>query len=125
MLPLPFIRSMGIGGMLIPAVSVLAAITLLPALLAVLGERINSVRVLPKRLVDRGHPEDGPWGRWARFVMRRPVPVAAVGLAIVAVLVGLGTQLNANEAQLKNVPGTGDAIVGRDAARRGRDHARA
>src|SRR5690242_16250336 len=62
-LPVPFIRSIGIGGMLIPAVSVLAAITLLPALLAVLGERINSVRVLPKRLVDRGHPEDGAWGR--------------------------------------------------------------
>ena len=36
-LPMPFIRSIGIGGMLIPAVSVLAAITLLPALLAVLG----------------------------------------------------------------------------------------
>ena len=46
-LPLPFIRSIGIGGMLIPAVSVLAAITLLPALLAVLGTRINSVRVMP------------------------------------------------------------------------------
>ncbi|HXR10829.1 MAG TPA: MMPL family transporter, partial [Gaiellaceae bacterium] len=43
-LPLPFIRSIGIGGMLIPAVSVLAAITLLPALLAVLGTRINSLR---------------------------------------------------------------------------------
>ena len=37
-LPLPFIRSIGIGGMLIPAVSVLAAITLLPALLATLGD---------------------------------------------------------------------------------------
>jgi putative drug exporter of the RND superfamily len=60
-LPLPFIRSIGIGGMLIPAVSVLAAITLLPAMLAVLGERINSVRVLPRRFVDRGHPEDGAW----------------------------------------------------------------
>ena len=71
-LPVPFIRSIGIGGMLIPAVSVLAAITLLPALLAVLGERINSVRLLPKRLVDHGHPEDGPWGRWARFVNVRP-----------------------------------------------------
>ena len=58
-LPLPFIRSIGIGGMLIPAVSVLAAITLLPALLSVLGTRINSVRLLPKRFVDRGHPEDG------------------------------------------------------------------
>ena len=114
-LPVPFIRSIGIGGMLIPAVSVLAAITLLPALLAVLGERINSVRLLPKRLVDHGHPEDGPWGRWARFVNVRPLPVAAVGLAITGVLVFYGLQLNANEAQLKNVPGTGDAIVGRDA----------
>jgi RND superfamily putative drug exporter len=114
-LPLPFIRSMGIGGMLIPAVSVLAAITLLPAMLAVLGTRINSVRLLPRKLVDRGHPEDGPWGRWARFVLRHPWRVAVVGIAIVAVLAGIGTQLTPNEAQLKNFPGSGDAIVGRDA----------
>src|SRR5438270_125878 len=114
-LPLPFIRSMGIGGMLIPAVSVITAITLLPAMLAVLGERINHVRLLPKRFIDRGHPEDGAWGRWARFVLRRPVPVAVVGLAIVAVLAGLGTQLNPNESQLKDFPGAGDAIVGRQA----------
>ncbi|MDQ6821554.1 MAG: MMPL family transporter [Actinomycetota bacterium] len=113
-LPVPFIRSMGLGGMLIPAVSVLAAITLLPAMLAVLGTRINSVRVMPKRLVDRGHPEDGPWGRWARLVLRRPVPVAIVGLAIVAVLATLGTQLNPSESQLKNFPGSGSAIAGRD-----------
>jgi putative drug exporter of the RND superfamily len=113
-LPLPLLRGMGIGGMLIPLVSVLASLTLLPALLAVLGTRINSVRVMPKRLIDRGHPEDGTWGRWARFVLRRPVAVAAVGLAVVAVLAGLGTQLNANEAQLKYFPGTGTAIAGRD-----------
>ncbi|HEX4526875.1 MAG TPA: MMPL family transporter [Gaiellaceae bacterium] len=112
-LPLPFIRSMGIGGMLIPAVSVITAITLLPALLAVLGERINSVRVMPKRFVDTGHPEDGFWGRWGRLVLRRPVPVAAVGIVIVAILVGIGVQLNPNEAQLKNFPGTGTAIAGR------------
>ena len=112
-LPLPLIRSVGIGGMLIPAVSVLTAITLLPALLAVLGERINSVRLMPKRLVDHGHPEDGAWGRWARFVLRRPVPIAVVGLVIVGLLAGLATQLNPSEAQLKNFPGTGTAIAGR------------
>jgi RND superfamily putative drug exporter len=112
-LPLPFIRSIGIGGMLIPAVSVLAAITLLPALLAVLGERINSVRVLPKRFVDRGHPEDGLWGRWAALVMRRPIPVAAVGLAIVGLLVYSGFQINPSEAQASALPGKGDAINGR------------
>ena len=120
-LPVPFIRSIGIGGMLIPAVSVLAAITLLPALLAVLGERINSVRVLPKRLVDRGHPEDGAWGRWARFVLRRPRLIAFAGIVIVAALAGLGTQLNPHEPQLRNIPGSGTAIAGLADAR-GRRH---
>jgi RND superfamily putative drug exporter len=113
-LPLPLLRGMGIGGMLIPIVSVVATLTLLPAMLAVLGTRVNRVRVMPRRFLDRGHPEDGAWGRWARFVLRRPVAAAGVGLAIVAVLAGVGTRLNANEAQLKNFPGTGTAIAGRD-----------
>jgi putative drug exporter of the RND superfamily len=114
-LPLPFIRSIGIGGMLIPAVSVVTAITLAPALLATLGTRINSIRLLPKRFVDKGHPEDGPWGRWAGFVLRRPVAVAAVGFVIVGTLVYYGLQLNPSEAQAKDFPGKGDAIAGRTA----------
>ncbi|MGH3026259.1 MAG: MMPL family transporter, partial [Gaiellaceae bacterium] len=114
-LPLPFIRSIGIGGLLIPAVSVITAITLLPALLAVLGTRINSVRVLPKRFVDHGHPEDGPWGRWARLVMRRPLPIALAGLVVVGVLVFYGLQLNPSESQAKDQPGSGDAVAGRTA----------
>src|SRR5262249_6214368 len=69
----------------------------------------------PKRFVDHGHPEDGFWGRWARFVLRRPVVVAAIGLTIVGVLVSYGLQLTPNEAQLKNFPGSGDAIAGRSA----------
>jgi RND superfamily putative drug exporter len=112
-IPLPFIRSMGIGGMLIPLVSVITAITLLPALMATLGTRINSVRVMPKRFVDHGHPEDGAWGRWARFVLRRPWAVASVGLVIAGTLAWYGLQLNPNESQLKNFPGTGTAIAGR------------
>jgi RND superfamily putative drug exporter len=114
-LPLPFIRSIGIGGMLIPAVSVIAALTLAPALMAALGTRINSIRLLPKRFVDKGHPEDGLWGRWAGFVLRRPVAVATVGLVIVGTLVYYGLQLNPSEAQAKDFPGKGDAINGRAA----------
>jgi RND superfamily putative drug exporter len=68
---------------------------------------------MPKRLVDRGHPEDGAWGHWARFVLRRPWAVAATGVAIVAVLVTLGVRINPNESQLKNFPGSGTAIAGR------------
>jgi RND superfamily putative drug exporter len=114
-LPLPFIRSIGIGGMLIPAVSVLVSITLLPALLSVLGHRVNKLRVMPKRFVEVQDPDAGFWGRWARLVIRHPWPVAAVGTAIVAVLIFYGVQLNPSEAQAKDFPGGGDAIVGRDA----------
>ena len=113
-LPVPLLRGVGLGGMLIPIVSVLAAITLLPAMLAVLGPRINSVRVMPRRLIDHGHPEAGAWGRWARFVIRHPIPIAAVGIMIVVVLAGLGTRLNPSEAQLKYFPGSGTAIAARD-----------
>ena len=112
-LPLPLIRSMGIGGMLIPAVSVLATLTLLPALLAVLGTRINKVRVMPRRLLDQGHGEDGAWGRWARFVLRRPAAVATVGVIVVLALAGFGTQLKTGETALAHFPGGGTAIAGR------------
>ncbi len=112
-LPLPLIRSMGLGGMLIPAVCVLATVTLLPASLAVLGQRINKVRVMPRRLIDHGHGEDGAWGRWARFVLRRPVGTAAVGLVVVVALAGFGTQLRTGETALSHFPGSGTAIAGR------------
>jgi putative drug exporter of the RND superfamily len=114
-LPLPFIRSIGIAGMLIPAVSVVAAITLLPALLSLLGHRINRLRVMPKRIVEHPDADTGFWNRWAGFVMRRPWACAAAGLAIVGVLVYYGAHLNPSRAQAKDLPGSGDAIVGREA----------
>jgi RND superfamily putative drug exporter len=113
-IPMPFIRSMGIGGMLIPAVSVLAAITLLPALLSLLGPRINRVRLMPTRITHVGDAESGFWRRWGGLVVRRPIGVAAVGAAIVAILVVFGLQLNPSEAQAKDLPGKGEAITGRD-----------
>jgi RND superfamily putative drug exporter len=115
LLPLPFIRSIGVGGMLIPAVSVLAAITLLPAMLSVLGTRINRVRVMPKRIVEGSDREAGFWNAWARIVVKRPLAVGAAGLFITGVLVFYGLQLNPSEAQIKSFPGGGDAIDGRTA----------
>ena len=114
-IPIPVIRSIGIGGLLIPAVSVLVGITLLPALLALLGQRINSVRLLPKRFADTSEKESRFWRRWAELVMRRPVPVAAVGIAVVAVLLVPFTHINPADAEARRLPGAGDAIVGRDA----------
>jgi RND superfamily putative drug exporter len=113
-LPIPVIRSIGIGGLLIPAVSVLTSITLLPALLAMLGHRINRLRVMPRRIVERPDPTTGFWHRWAEVVTRRPFAVAAAGIAVVAVLLVPGVQINPAEAQLKDYPGKGDAITGRN-----------
>jgi RND superfamily putative drug exporter len=117
-LPIPVIRSIGIGGMLIPAVSVLSSITLLPAMLAILGPKINRLRVMPKRIVERQDPTHGFWHRWAQIVVRRPIPVALLGIAIVAILLVPGLQINPAEAQLKDYPGSGNAIQGRDALAR-------
>ncbi len=114
-LPIPVIRSIGIGGLLIPIVSVLASITLLPAMLSLLGHRINRLRVMPRRIVETNpESEGGFWGRWAEIVMRRPAIVASVGLAIVALLLVAGVQLNPSEAQAKDIAGSTkeDAVVG-------------
>src|SRR5437762_11748273 len=98
--------------MLIPAVSVLTAITLLPALLAVMGEKINRLRLLPRLLMDKGHPEDGFWGRWANTVIRHPRVIATIGLVIIGVLVFYCLLLNRREALAKMRPGSGVVIVG-------------
>ena len=64
-LPLPFLRSMGYGGMLIPLVATLVAITLLPVILATVGPRLDRRRL---RRRDRSHAF---WQRWSEAVVRR------------------------------------------------------
>jgi putative drug exporter of the RND superfamily len=115
-IPIPVIRSVGIGGLLIPVVAVIVAITLLPAMLTVLGHRVNSARVMPKRIVEGSDLEAGFWWRWAKLVMRRPIAVGAAGLAIVGLLLYSGANINAAEAQLKFERGkiSDDAVVGYD-----------
>jgi RND superfamily putative drug exporter len=74
LMPLPFMRSMGAGAVLIPLISIAASATFLPALLSVLGTRVNRLRVVPRRLLERrasGAP--GIWSRLAHSIMRRPV----------------------------------------------------
>jgi len=80
-----FLFAMGVGGSIVVALSVLFALTALPALLAVLGPRIHAGKVsLPERLRGLG---EGTWHRWATWVMKRPVLVL---LPTLAVLLGLG-----------------------------------
>ncbi len=85
--PETFLRSMGYGGVATVVVDMLAALTIMPALLAVLGHRVNSLRV--RRAVRRPPRAEGSggWYRIAQSVMRRPLAYAVV---IVAALLVLG-----------------------------------
>ena len=74
--PVPFLRSMGIGGMLIPLVSVAVVLTLLPALLSKIGPRIDWPRIRHEGTASRG------WTAWARGIVRHRF-VAATGAALV------------------------------------------
>ncbi len=77
-MPLPFLRGFGVGGLVIPVVSVVAAVTFLPVLLSLVGRRLDSVRLLPKRYLERrADTERGFWATLARAIMRRPVLFAA------------------------------------------------
>jgi RND superfamily putative drug exporter len=83
--PQLFLRSMGLGGISAVVVAVVAALTVLPAMLAVLGRRIDALRLpLPRR--SRRTSGEGGWSRLARTVMRRPVPIAAATIAVLALL---------------------------------------
>jgi RND superfamily putative drug exporter len=76
------LRSIGMGGSLVVLISVIAALTLLPALLSILGPRIDAIPIVPWRTAGNSRF----WHALAAVVMRRPWPVIAGVLAIVAVL---------------------------------------
>ena len=87
LMPLPFMRSMGAGAVLIPLVSIAASATLLPAFLSVLGPRVNRLRVVPRGVLERrasGAP--GMWSRLARSIMRRPVLYLVGSVAVLLAL---------------------------------------
>jgi RND superfamily putative drug exporter len=81
---IPLVRALGYSAAVVVAVAVVAAITLLPAILGLLGERINKGR-LP---VKQHHHDDQPhgWARWARGIGRHPVSAAVAGTAVLLAL---------------------------------------
>jgi RND superfamily putative drug exporter len=81
-IPVPFLRSLGAAGSLVPVVSVLAALSLQPALLCLLGRR-GMGALGPLGLGHGGGAGQGLWSRLAHLVIRRPV---AVGIGATAVL---------------------------------------
>jgi putative drug exporter of the RND superfamily len=109
-MPLPFIRSMGVGGFLIPLVSIVAAATLQPALLSVYGrrgtQRVHVADWLRRKGVPLPHfagpdVEHGFWARLARAIMQRPVAFFGIGACalILAAIPVFHLQLTPGSAQ--------------------------
>jgi uncharacterized membrane protein YdfJ with MMPL/SSD domain len=87
--PQRFLYSMGLGGSLVALLAALISLTVLPAVLTLLGTRVNSLapRFLQRRAeADTRPDEQGFWYRLSRFVMRRPAPIATFSALLLIVL---------------------------------------
>ena len=113
LMPLPFMQSMGIGGLLVPLVSIAATLTFLPAFLSVMGKRINRFRVVPQRVLDRrADATTGAWAWLARTIMRRPAAFLGVSLALMLALAYPITDLALTGGDNRGYPKTTEATKG-------------
>ena len=81
--PLMFLKSFGYAGIAVVAMAVLGALIPLPAILALLGRRIDSFVIRKGAITPK---QEGRWAQTARFVMRRPVGIVVVSLLILGTL---------------------------------------
>jgi trehalose monomycolate/heme transporter len=116
--PEGFLRSMGLGAISAVLVAMLAALILLPALLAILGRRVNSLslqslfrRSRSSGLARQHREAHGAWYRLSQVVMRWPVPVAVAGLAILVTLGAPFLHASFSTPDVRVLPATQEARV--------------
>jgi RND superfamily putative drug exporter len=102
-LPLPFLRSIGIAGMLIPLVSTILAITLLPVLLATIGPRMDWPRI---RREDRA---SRLWTAWARLVVRHKWVAFILSGGVLLALVVTAFQIQVGSPRAESLAQSGTA----------------
>ncbi len=105
-LPLPFLRSVGYGGMLIPLISVLVALTLLPVVLSRWGERLDWPHVRDDDKASRA------WTGWAKLVVRRRWFAALGASLILASLALAATNLQLGTSNVNTIAKEGEAKQG-------------
>src|SRR5207245_824258 len=80
--------------------------TLLPAMLSVLGHRVNSLRIVPRAVLERRAASDrGFWTRLARTIMRRPVTVLLAASAVMLAIALPALQLHLTSSDNRGLPG--------------------
>ena len=102
--PVPFLRSMGLGGMLIPLVSVAVVLTLLPALLSSVGPRVDYPRIRHEGTAARG------WSAWARAIVRHRFIAVSVALVALAVLIAPVFGLKIGQSGIDSLATSGPAF---------------
>jgi RND superfamily putative drug exporter len=103
LVPIPFIRSLGAAGLIVPIVSVLAAFTLQPVLLYYLGEK-GIKPTLIRGAFNKGDEMKGIWARIASLVIRRPWQVLISGLIVLLVAASSLLSLQLTPTSLRAIP---------------------
>jgi RND superfamily putative drug exporter len=112
-----FLASMGLGGAIVVGIAVFYALTFLPALLAVLGPRVERLRLPARHVVRAGTGERlqrGLWHRVATWVMRRPVLTLVPVLALLALLASPFLQLRIANGDITQLPPDAESRKGYD-----------
>jgi RND superfamily putative drug exporter len=102
-IPVPLLRSMGLGGMLIPLVSTAVVLTLLPALLGGIGPRVDWPRIRHEQNASRA------WTWWATLVVRRRWIAAGTALVILGLLIAPIFGIKIGQAQTSSLASGGPA----------------
>lgn len=80
-----FVEGVAVGGAATVLVTMVASVTLLPAVLGFVGRNIDRLKLPKFHKVERDHHESR-WFKWSRLIQRRPAPIAALGLIVMIVL---------------------------------------
>jgi len=106
--PQMFLKSFGYAGVTVVVMAVLGALVALPALLAILGTRIDKLVVRKSSITPK---EDGRWAQTARFVMRRPVAVVMLSLIVLTVLAAPIKNIVFSQVDSRVLPATNSAAL--------------
>ena len=108
------VQSMAVGAIVVVGIAVIAAITLLPALIAALGHRVARPGKIIGRIKPKPKPKEGPgfWERWTAMLMRRPLPFALAATALMLLIASPALVLKENTAAIAMFPKDFETRVG-------------
>ena len=112
--PQYFLQSFAIGGVVVVLLAIAGALFALPALINILGDRVNKFKVIKGDLAPK---ESGVWGGIARFVMRRPLPIMLITLIGLGGLMSLSSGVVFGQVDDRILPRTNPAVIANNVIR--------